>query len=97
MNKSATLAEVRRRIRNFFVGPRPALHGHQHFHHWHLLPLADAFIKWQRPIGADGSRFHFDKLGLDLTWLWWTLCLHYLDNDPDRLFFRADPEPKPDA
>ena len=69
---------VFRRVYELIVGPSPSVHLHRERELWHLFPIVDPFIKWQRPI--TDSAFHFDRAGVDLIWLWWVLCLHWIDN-----------------
>jgi hypothetical protein len=71
---------VFRRVYQFFVGPTANVHLHKDDGLWHWFPLIDPFFKCQRPVGPDGSRWHFEKCGVDLIWLQWTLCLHWIDN-----------------
>lgn len=68
---------VVRRIYQVFVGPKPSVHLHSEDEITHWLPILDPFTKWQRPI--TDSKYHLDKLGVDLIWLKWTLCLHWID------------------
>lgn len=69
---------VVRRVYQLFIGPVPSIHLHAEDEITHWLPIIDPFTKWQRPV--TDSKYHLDRLGVDLIWLKWTLCLHWVDN-----------------
>lgn len=68
---------VIRRVYQLIIGPKPSVHWHRDDELWHLVPIIDPFIKWQRPI--TDSAFHFDKVGVDILFGPWVLCLHWID------------------
>ena len=69
---------VFRRVYELIVGPTPDIHWHYQDDLWHLIPIIDPFIKWQRPV--TDSAFHFDKAGVDILFGPWVLCLHWVDH-----------------
>jgi hypothetical protein len=67
---------VFRRVYQIFVGPIPSVHFHRDDELWQFAILP--FVKWQRPV--TDSKYHLNRLGVDVLFGPWTLCAHWVDN-----------------